>query len=407
MRIAINGVGVAGPTLAYWLRRAGHEPVLFEKAPAPRTGGYLVDFWGLGYDIAERMGLLPRLRACGYLMRRLRMVDRHGRDDASLDLTAMRERLEGRFVSLPRSDLAAALLAACDGITTHFGVAVTGIEPSGDGLRVTLSDGRRERFDVVAGADGLHSHVRALAFGPQARFERSLDCCVAAFRIPGYPRREELTYVSHTVPERHVARVALRDGETLVLLVCRAELVASAAAGDTKVALRRAFGDMGWEVPELLDGMDRVDDVYFDRASQIHLPQWTAGRVALLGDAAACPSFLAGEGTGLAMVEAYVLAGELHRAGGDVARGFAAYESRLRAFVAAKQRAALRFRGFFVPGTGVGLAVRNLVVNALAIPFLASRFLARAVRDDLELPAPPPAAAARAAPTGPRSPRSR
>lgn len=387
MRVAINGIGVAGPTLAYWLREFGHEPVLFEKAPALRAGGYMIDFWGLGYEIAERMGILPTLRRHSYEMRRMRMVDARGRDEATLDLTPLREMLGGRFISLARADLAAAIFDACRGIPAHFGVSVAAIEQAGDGVDATLTDGRRERFDLVVGADGLHSHVRELAFAPETAVETTLGGYVAAFRIRGYPRREEFAYVSHTTPKRQVARVALRDDETLVLLVCRAELIGDDPPRERqKAALRRAFGGMGWEVPELLDRLDRSDDVYFDRVSQIHLARWSSGRVGLLGDAAACPSLLAGEGTGLAMTEAYVLAGELHRAEGDFSRAFAAYDARLHAFVAAKQKAALGFLGFFAPKTALGLRVRNLIVNALSIRFVARRFLTSSLHDDLELP---------------------
>ena len=141
---------------AYWLRRFGHEPVLFEKAPALRTGGYLIDFWGLGYEIAERMGLVPILRERCYEMERMRMVDGDGREEATVNLTPMREVLQGRFISLARADLVAALFGACDGIPAHFGVSVTAIDQAAKGVVVTLSDGRRERFDLVVGAGGLH-----------------------------------------------------------------------------------------------------------------------------------------------------------------------------------------------------------------------------------------------------------
>jgi 2-polyprenyl-6-methoxyphenol hydroxylase-like FAD-dependent oxidoreductase len=387
MKIAINGIGIAGPTLAYWLQRLGFEPVLFEQAPAPRTGGYVVDFWGRGYELAERMGIMPTLRRVGYEMRRLRMLDRHGRDEALVELKGLREMLDGRFISLARADLAAAILEACRGIRAEYGVSVGAIEQTGGGCIATLTDGRREQFDLVIGADGLHSRVRELVFGPQRQFEESLGAYVAAFRTRGYPKREELAYVSRTVPQRQVARVSLRDDETLVLLVCRAEQVGGVpGAGETKAALRRAFGDMGWETPELLDRMDDSDDLYFDRVSQIHLPRWWSGRVALVGDAASCPSLLAGEGTGLAMIQAYVLAGELDRARGDFERAFAAYDARLRGFVTAKQKGALGFLGFFAPNTILGLRVRNLIVNALSVPFVARQVLARSVRDNIELP---------------------
>ncbi len=387
MKIAINGIGVAGPTLAFWLREFGHEPVLFERAPALRTGGYVIDFWGLGYEIAERMRILPTLRARGYAMQRLRMVDARGRDEATLELAPMREMLDGRFISLARSDLAAAIFEACNGIPAHFGVSVAAIEQTADGCIATLTDGRSERFDLVIGADGLHSQIRELTFGAEARVETSLGGYVAAFRTHGYPRREELAYVSHTLPKRQIARVALRNDETLVLLVCREDVIGPEPAhGERKAALRHAFGGMGWETPELLERLDASEDVYFDRVSQIHLPRWSSGRIGLLGDAAACPSLLAGEGTGLAMTEAYVLAGELSRARADFTRAFAEYDARLHAFVAAKQKAALGFLGFFAPKSTVGLKMRNLIVDALSVRFVARQFLARSLRDDLELP---------------------
>ena len=387
MRIAINGTGVAGPTLAYWLRRFGHEPILFEKAPALRTGGYVIDFWGLGFEIADRMGLVPALLERCYKMERLSMVDADGHEVAGMDVTPMREQLQGRFISLARADLAAVLFRSCDGIPAHFGVSVVGVEQDGQGVTATLSNGRQERFDLIVGADGLHSQVRELMFGPQARFETPLGCHVAAFRLLDYPRRDELTYVSHTVPKRQVARVALRNDETLVLLICRSELLdGDPPREQQKAALRRAFGDMKWEVPEILDRMDAVDDVYFDRVSQIHLARWSAGRVAVIGDAAACASLLAGEGTGLAMIEAYVLAGELHRAGGDIERALTAFEERLRAFVSAKQKTALRFRGFFAPRSALALKLRNVAVRALSVPFVANQLIGGSLRDDLVLP---------------------
>ena len=387
MRVAINGAGIAGPTFAYWLRRFGHEPVLFEKAPELRRGGYLIDFWGLGYEIAERMGLVPALRGCSYEMERLRLVDGDGREIAAMDVTPIRERLQGRFVSLARADLAAALFGACAGIPAHFGVGIAGLEQEARRVMVTLSDGRREPFDLVVGADGLHSRVRALAFGTAAGVERPLGCHVAALRLPGYPRRDELTYVSHTVPKRQVARVSLREAETLALFVWRSELLdGDPPREQQKEAVRRVFAGMKWEVPDILDRMDEVEDLYFDRVSQIHLDRWASGRVALLGDAAACPSLLAGEGTGLAMVEAYVLAGELHLASGDLARAFAAYEGRLGKFVAAKQKAAVPFRNFFAPRTPLALRLRDLAVKALSIPFLGRPVIARSLGDDLALP---------------------
>jgi len=180
-------------------------------------------------------------------------------------------------------------------------------------------------------------------------------------------------------------RIAING--TLILLICRSDLIDGDLSREAPpAALRRAFGDMRWEVPQILERMAHVADVYVDRVSQIHLPRWSAGRVAVIGDAAACASLLAGEGTGLAMIEAYVLAGELDRAGGDIERALTTFEARLRSFVVAKQKAALRFRGFFAPRSAFGLMVRNVAVRALSIPFVANRVVGGSLRDDFVLP---------------------
>ena len=395
MRVAINGTGVAGPALAYWLRRHGHEPVLLERAPALRTGGYVIDFWGMGYELAGRMGIVPELRERGYLVEELRTVDTAGRTRSSIDVAPMREALGDSFVSVGRSDLSAAVLAACGDVETRFGVWVEGVAQDADGVDVTLSDGTTERFDLVVGADGLHSQVRSLAFGPAEQFERPLGCIVAAVRMRDYPHRDELAYVLHTVPRRQVGRFTMREGETLGLLICRDDAAGPGAFGsasapepatdEQRAALRRAFAGMGWETPEILDRLGTMEDFYCDRVSQIHLPRWSSGRVALVGDAAACVSLLAGEGTGLAMVEAYVLAGELDRHRDDVPAGLRAYEERLRAFITGKQRSALRTRGFFAPSNALVLALQRIGTRIASVP-LVTRLAARGFSDDLELP---------------------
>lgn len=390
MRIAINGAGVAGPTLAYWLMRQGHDVVLFEKAPALRTGGYLIDFWGRGYDIAERMGLRPRIEEVGYHMNSLRMVGDEGEVDASMDMTAAREVMGERLVSIRRGDIASILFDACEAKDVRFGVSVVSFEQDTDGVTVKCSDGANERFDLLIGADGLHSKIRSLLFGDSEEFEYRTGCSVAAFRLHGYRERSEDAYVAHTVPGRQIARVSLRDDETLVLLVSRDEYLPDDAAlqDDPRPALRKAFAGVGWEAPTLLDQMDALPQsaVYFDRVAQIRLPRWTKGRVALLGDAAACVSLLGGEGTGLAMVEAYTLAGELAQAEGDHVAAFEAYESRLREHLQSKQKAALRNVGFFVPKYDWSRWARDRMVSLASRPLFARIIAGGMVKDSLSLP---------------------
>ena len=390
MRVAINGAGVAGPTLAWWLLEHGHEPFLVEQAPGLRHGGYVIDFWGLGYDIAERMGLVPRLRELGYQVEEIRFVDEKGQRAGGFDADVFGRMTGGRFTSLRRSDLAATIFKAVDGrVETLFGNTVTDIEDLGDRLRLDLEHGAPREVDLLIGADGLHSRIRELVFGPEADVEHFLDYHVAAFELEGYRPRDELVYVSHAAPGRQVSRFSMRDDRTLLLFVFHDDYFAgSAPASDAerRAVLRASFGDVGWECPRILDGMEEAGEIYFDRVSQIRMDRWTSGRVALIGDAAACVSLLAGEGTGLAMAEAYVLAGELARSEGDHASAFRRYENRLRPFLARKQKSAEAFAASFAPRTGMGIRFRNLVTRLLRIGPVADWFIGRDLKDDIELP---------------------
>ena len=195
MRIIINGAGIAGPTLAYWLRKAGHEVVLVEAAPQLRTGGYVIDFGLVGYDIAEKMGLIPRLRELGYQVLETRFVDRQGRTSASLLTDSLARLTHGRYISLRRSDLAATIYGALDGtVETIFGDSVASIEEAGACVRVGFDHAPPREADLVIGADGLHSRVRQLVFGPDAGVEVSLGYQAAAFEVEGYRPRDELVY---------------------------------------------------------------------------------------------------------------------------------------------------------------------------------------------------------------------
>jgi 2-polyprenyl-6-methoxyphenol hydroxylase-like FAD-dependent oxidoreductase len=199
--VLISGIGVAGPTLAYWLRRRGFRPTLVERAPKLRTGGCIIDFWGVGYDIAERMGLLCDLQERGYDVEELRLVDGHGRRVGGFGVGAFRSLTGGHYVSLLRGDLAALIYEKIEGrCECLFGDSVTGIEQREDSVGVTFCRAPARRFDLVVGADGLHSAVRELAFGPEDRFEKYLGYTVAAFTVDGYRPKDENVYISYSAP---------------------------------------------------------------------------------------------------------------------------------------------------------------------------------------------------------------
>ncbi|KAA0084513.1 FAD-binding domain [Mycolicibacterium sp. P9-64] len=388
MKIAISGAGVAGPTLAYWLHRTGHEPTLIERAPRFRTGGYVIDFWGVGYRVAQLMGIEAAVHEAGYRVQSIRSVGPDNQIRASLGVDAFRRTTVGKFTSLPRGDLAAAIYATiADDVETIFGDSITAINEHPDGVSVSFAQAKTRDFDLVVGADGLHSNVRRLTFGPESDAEHYLGCLVAACVVEGYRPRDELVYVTYSEPGRSVGRFSLRGDRTMFLFVFRSP--PSVDLGDPaacKALLHREFGDAGWECPRILNALDGVDDLYFDVVSQIRLDRWSRGRTALVGDAAACVSLMAGEGTGLAMTEAYVLAGELLCARGDYRRAFDAYETRLRRFVERKQVAAQKFVPVFATRTGQGIWFRNLVMTTMNFRPLADMLLTRSLRDDFELP---------------------
>jgi 2-polyprenyl-6-methoxyphenol hydroxylase-like FAD-dependent oxidoreductase len=386
--VLISGAGIAGPTLAFWLKAAGFEPTLIEQSTGLRAGGYVIDFWGLGYAIAERMGLLGEINRVGYHVREMRIVDDAGQRLAGFGTRVFDELTSGRYVTLQRSDLSSLLFNKIAGrVESIFGDEIAALEERQNGIRVELKRGGERWFELMIGADGLHSHVRKLVFGAQPTFERQLGYVVAAFEARQYRPRDEDIYLIYGQPGRMVGRFTLRDDRALFLLVF-AEPNASlpTALEAQKRMLRDIYGHGGWECQRILAELDRTDQVYFDNVSQIRMPSWSRGRVALVGDAAFCVSLLAGQGSALAMISAYVLAGELASAHGRYQEAFARYDTLLRKYIDRKQQAAERFAGAFAPKTGVGMLFRNLVIRTFAIPGLARLAVGRDMADALELP---------------------
>ena len=385
--ILISGVGIAGPALAFWLKAGGFEPVLIESAPQLRTGGYVVDFWGLGYDIAEKMGLTAGIHRIGYQPRELRIVNGRGDRVSGFGTSVFRELTNGRYVTIARSELSRLLFETVSGrAEAVFGDEIAGLEERADHVRVQFKSGRDRKFDLVIGADGLHSEVRRLVFGAQNRFEKQLGYAVAALEVQDYRPRDEDVYVIYGQPGRMLGRFALHHNRTLFLFVF---VTGNEPLPDTlegqKELLRTRYGDGKWECPRILAALGRTRELYFDTVSQIRMPGWSRGRIALVGDAAFCVSLLAGQGSALAIISSYVLAGELVKAAGRHEEAFRQYEILLRAFIETRQRGAERFAGAFAPKTRWGLWCRNQVINALAIPGLAKLAVGRDIIDSLRL----------------------
>jgi 2-polyprenyl-6-methoxyphenol hydroxylase-like FAD-dependent oxidoreductase len=390
MSVLISGAGIAGPTLAYWLSVYGVKSTLVEQAPHLRTGGYAIDFWGLGYDIAERMGILPDLKLHGYNIQQLRIVNAQGRRIGGFNVDIIRQAAHGRYVTIPRSDLAKIIYRQVEGrCETIFGDSIAGIQQNAHGVDVTFEHAASARFDLLVGADGLHSVIRELAFGGENRFEKFLGYSVAAFEVRGYRPRDEDVYVNYSTPGKQVGRLSLRNDRTLFLFVFANEHEDKIDSDDTKAqreSVRTQFENLGWECPRILAAMESCPELYFDRVSQIRMERWSKGRIGLIGDAAFCPSLLAGQGSALAMIAAYVLAGELSRTPASPEAALSRYQKLLHPFMFSKQQAAEQFATSFTPKTRLGLFLRNQITKAFAIPAVAKLVMGRNLLDRIELP---------------------
>ncbi|WP_405143394.1 FAD-dependent monooxygenase [Sphaerisporangium sp. NBC_01403] len=380
--VLISGASVAGPTLAYWLARYGFRPVVVERAPEPREGGYPIDVRGRAVEVARRMGVLPALREAGVEMSELTFVDAAGRRAGHVDAQALRRAIPTDDLELPRGDLVKILHDATrDDVEYVFDDSITTMEQDDDGVTVAFERGETRRFDLVIGADGLHSIVRRLAFGEESRFVHHLGYYVAAADVSrDYGTGDQV--VLYNAPGKMAGVYSYLDRATAIF-VFRAPNVGGHDHRDIsaqKRLLAEAFGDRAWRVPELLAQVSAAPDFYFDSVSQIRMAPWSRGRVSLAGDAAHCPALLSGHGTTLAMAGAYVLAGELHAAGGDHRRAFARYEDEHRAAVDEGLRKAGRGAAQLVPGSGPAIWARNQLSHLWVVPAAAGGLLRRLPR---------------------------
>lgn len=365
MDVLVCGAGVAGPAAAYWLRRHGHQVTVVERAPGPRPGGYKVDLRGVAVEVARRMGVLEEVRGRATDIRGGTWLNGAGRTVATLgpDLVGFRDPGD---LEIMRGDLAEILLARVAGeAEVVFGDAVTSIADGDGGTRVTFRNAAPRTFDLVVGADGLHSRTRALAFGPADRFVRSLGLGVAVFGVPNHLGLDRWEMVLSSAG--HLANVysvrAATDAKAQFFFPAPAAPVDQRDTAAQRRIVAEEFAGHGWEVPRLLAAMPEADDFYFDVLAQVRMESWSRGRTVLLGDAAYCPSPASGQGTGMALVGAYVLAGELAAAGGDHRAAFARYEEEMRGFVELNQRLGRTAAKGMVPASRARAAAQGLMMR--------------------------------------------
>lgn len=357
MDVVISGASVAGPVTAFWLRRAGHAVTVVERSPhLRRTGGHAVDLFTPAMEVVERMGLRDAVRDRATGTERMTVRREGSTREVTIDMTRLMGALSDRHVEIMRDDLGEILHDA----TRHdveyvFGDRITGI--ADDGV-VTFEQAPARRFDAVIGADGLHSGVRRLVFGPEAGYSRWLGGYIAVATIPADRRPPGLMTTVLGV-DRMVGVYGARhtpDARAFFLFRPPTELaVEHHDVGLQKQLLREAFGDLGDPVPDLLDEVDRSAAFYFDAITQLELDTWSRGRVALVGDAGYCPGPAVGGSTSLAVVGAHTLAGELAEAGGDTAVAYPAYEAAMADYVRRSREFATTMARRLVPGTKAGV----------------------------------------------------
>jgi 2-polyprenyl-6-methoxyphenol hydroxylase-like FAD-dependent oxidoreductase len=366
LNVLVSGAGVAGPAVAFWLVKLGAHVTVVERAPSLRTGGYAVDVRGAAMDVLTRMGLRDAVRPFETDTRVNAVVDARGRrfGETPRGFGVIDE----GDVEIHRGDLSRVLYEATRADVDYgFGDEIAALDPAGERVAVTLKSGKSADYDLVVGADGVHSRTRALAF--TGSFVRPMGSVMAIFTIPNVLGldREQLLF---SAPHRIVSvKTASFNRELKIAVFFRPPGGASAIEpGGVDVQKRHvadAFADAGWELPRLLEAMWSASDFYCDLTCQVRMDRRYAERVVLVGDAGYCPSPLSGQGSSLALVSAYVLASSLAASTRDVPGALARYDDAMKAFARENQDVALKIARGFAPTTPLQVWSRNAVMRVL------------------------------------------
>ncbi|MEO5866982.1 MAG: FAD-dependent monooxygenase [Sphingomonas sp.] len=361
MKVLISGASVAGPALAFWLGRAGHDVTVVERALALREGGYAVDFRGSAHmEVLNRMEIVDDLRKVETGGGAMRFVDSDNRTRLFLP-----PEFAGGDLEVRRADLSRLLYEKTNSFVRYvFGDSVRGVEQYPDRVEVSFQRSPPQRYDFVFGADGIHSNIRRLAF-PGENFERDLGHYIASWDAPGLTVDVAET-ICFNMPGRMIAtQPSGRDGAPPGVLALFASYPLGIGRRDTsrqKEALNSRFAGMGWRTPELLSTLGPSDDFYFNTVSRARVPHWSNGRIALLGDAAGGVS-IGGMGTGSAIVGAYILAGELLSNLRGYSDAFSRYQRHVQPYAEQGASTGEGSGRFLAPRTSFGLVVRNRLLN--------------------------------------------
>ncbi|CAL9480293.1 putative protein [Actinosynnema sp. ALI-1.44] len=362
MKVVVSGAGIAGLTLARRLGAAGHTVVVAERAPGPRPEGYMIDFFGPGYDVADRLGLLPRVHELGYRFIEAGYHDETGRRRAGLNFERFAQTLDGRMTSIMRPDVERILREDLPpSVRLRYDAAVRAVDNRADGVSVALADGSTIEADLLVGADGVHSTVRRLVFGEGHVRHLGFHTAAFTFTDPRVHALVEGRFCLTDTVGRQVGCYGLRDGRVAAFTVHRTD--DPTLPDDPRAAVREAYAGMGWIVPRVLSHCP--PRLYYDQVAQVVLPRWHRDRVVLVGDACGAVSLLAGQGASLGMGGAFVLADHLE--------DLSAYERLWRPVVEDKQQVARNGARWFLPSTTTRLRARRVAMRLARLPWIDRR----------------------------------
>jgi 2-polyprenyl-6-methoxyphenol hydroxylase-like FAD-dependent oxidoreductase len=395
MRVLISGCGIAGPALAHWLHRHGIDTTVVERAQGPRPGGHAVDVRGAARDVVEWMGLMPAIRANRVDERGIAFVDRNGRRTAAMPADLFGGEGIVAEIEIARGDLARILYESTAGQAEYrFGDRITALHQDAEGVDVTFASGATDRFDVVVGADGVHSGVRSLAFGPDQEFVEFLGAYTAYFTVPD-PGDLGNWFEMYNAPGGRVAGLRPERGGTAkasLSFTTPEPVYERVPLAQQRQALVDKLTGAGWRVPSLLAAMPDAPDFYFDSISRVRVDRWSRGRVVLLGDAGYCGSPLAGLGTSMSLVGAYVLAGELASAPASPEAAFEAYQHEMAAYVAAGLELPPGGVKGFAPQSALMIRLRGVSMRMMNHWPMRQMIMKQANKADAITPKPYPAA---------------